>query len=858
MAEYGCFHCGKGKSTNLSAKCPECHKPIDVKDDLLRIPFDEYKPIRFLGRGFYGYVLLVENRISKQFALKVVPETLYDAQDKDFYEEIRKYLLVGQHPNIAELHNAGDIEIQLNEQKVHLYYLVIEYIPESITFDELARSDLSDTLNSIDMFGGIAIQMCSALAKLEEKNLWHNDLHGGNILIKSREETDYDHDVSVNQIVKIVDFGSAVFENPGSVKQRTDIGWLGFHLKTLLDKIRQAGEHKTPYEQHFLSNANKIFFDTFDESPGRRPSPTEIIDRINKLRDESQSRFWEPPSLASAFGYTNALGFPNTSYVASLYSDKFPWIQDIVSAETSLLLTGPRGCGKTMILLNAQLRTILCRRSEDETNEQRMSRLRESNSLGFFISCRLSVHLDIATGGQPEWLNSPKLSILFFNLWYFSEILDTLTWANSEELDVISEQECNDLARQVEQCFEGLISRNTQKLYGGLSRLEKTQGRLAELSENIIRGGLTEEEVPAVLSTARPLKKIARYLSENITSLQGKRVVFLLDDFSYGIVPENTQRALLPLVFCTVPEYVFWVTAHGMSIPMEDLSGITYQPNREFVEINFGWEYACRTIPQQLTVCQEYLEDVFQKRFQLANDFVGNNLSQLLGQSDYGARLGGHIRELAESNNLSSLNYHGFDTITRLCTGDISYVIDLVGKILSGSNNRFPVSKLEQNKQIRAYARQTLLRLLDDKHGQSLYDVAKTFGLLSKEKLLGKLVGKKKQRPAQYLRIELTRSRLLSEECEKLLRRLIWEGVFINGPGTSSSKGETTLMLLYRRLLVPAAPTCLSDQDTFSWSPQRLEKFLRNPRSFLAEEISMDKATGPTLFDDLEQLQTES
>ncbi len=849
MNEFGCFICGVGKSTDLSSKCPECGNPIDVKSELLKTNFGEYSNVEYLARGFYGYALLAENFIGKRFVLKVVSGALYDAHDKDFPAEVRNYLEVGQHPNIAELFNAGQTDAKLYNRDIRLYYLVIEHIPNHITFEELAESDLSDTLSSIDMFIGIAIQICSVLASLQEKNLRHNDLHGRNILIVPRDETDYDHDASVTRIVKVVDFGSAVFRDPSHVKERSDIAWLGVHLQTLLRRMQQDCKPKTRYEQYFLQNANRTFFDVFDDNPQRRPSPDEIVDRMKELRTKAQSSPWEPPSLTSAFGGINALAFLNTSYVPSLYSDKFPWIRDVLSPQEPLLLTGPRGCGKTMILLNEQLRTVLCRRDAEDTNDKRVFRLKESKSLGFFVSCRLVIHIYIATGEQPKWLENSKLSVLFFNTLYFSEILDTLIWAYGDELGIISEQECNDLAGYMESCFEGLITYDTQERYGGLSKLETAKIAIEQVSQGIIRGEITDAEVPDNLSTSSPLRKIAGYLTTKISSFRGKRIIFLLDDFTTGIVPEKTQRVLLPLVFCTVPEYVFWVTAHGMSVPIQDLSDVTYEPNREFVEINFGWEYTRRTRSNE-PVCQDYLEDVFRRRFRLANVFTNSSLSQLLGNSNYDRSLAEHIRELASSNNLRSLNYHGFDTITQLCTGDVSYVIDLVGKILARTGEVVPVPAQEQNRQIRAYARQALMRLHDVyEYGQRLYEIANVFGLLSNEKLLGKLVGKEKQRPAKYLKIELNRDRLLSPECEQLLRELVRQGVFINGPGTNSSEGEVTLMLLYRRLFAPAAPTCLSDRDTFSWSAERMEDFLCNPRSFLSED------TGPTFLDRLTETQ---
>jgi len=855
MAEYGCFFCGKGKVSDLTDSCPSCGNPVDVGEMLLKADFEGFRPRSIRGRGFYGYVLHAQNRIGRDVALKVVPETLYAAHGKDFYEEVSRYQTACPHPSIADLYDAGEKTIVLFGKEVRHFFLVMEYVGGAVALDDFVATNSL----RVDDFIGIALQLGAALTRLEARGLWHNDLQARNILVADADETDLARDPSITKVLKIVDLGSAVFGNPAAVKQMADTQWFGRHLQTIVARIRETGAPDTSRERHFMRNVDRTFADTFDDSPERRPSASDVVDRVKRLREFSGSaRHWQPPQLESASAFTNALTFPDDSYVATLFSDRFPWLTDIVSAQQPLVMTGPRGCGKTMILLHARLRTILSKREEHESIEDRLSRLNESPHVGFFASCRLSFHLYLGTGESPKWAETPRLSALFLNLLYLFEVADSLMWAATEGFDLLSRSDEQELSSVLSDMLSDLPAGAASNGFGGAAPLQSVRDRVGGLLERLVRDDLPTESIPADLATVRPLRQTSGWLVQHCEAFRGKRILFLLDDFSSGIVPEPMQRALLPLVFGTVPEHVFWVSAHGMSVPRQDLRGVDYQPNREFVSINLGWEYARRTMPEQLAVCRAFLDDVFRRRFSISTSAFQGTLAELLGGSsygEYGDDLATHIRELKRQRKLHALNYHGVETVTKLCTGDISYVIDLVGKVLTDRNGDGPVRQDLQNRRIRQYARQELLCLqaVYD-YGQILYEVAKRFGKLSQMKLLGAPVGEE-ERPGEYLSIELKRDRVLPDKWENLLRQLVRQGVFIDGPGTQSNTGDVTLLLLYRRLFAPAAPTSLNDRDSFPWTATGFVKFLSNPSAFVQaqakqEEAEANKAEQETLFDD--------
>ena len=842
MGEYGCFLCGKGKATDLASKCDVCGNPIDVSRELLSNNFGPYKLLEVLGRGYYGYVFLSENKIGTEFALKIVPETLYLEQEKDIWEEVKKYKLSGGHPNIAQLYDADSYEVSLFGRSLKVYLLVTEYIKNAKNLEVFIKKN---RLN-IDTLVGFSSQICGALSHLGTKDLWHNDLHARNILVSRRPEAEFNHHHSVRYIFTIVDFGSAVFGNPGSVKKRSDIQWLCIHLNTIRKKIYEErfSAELPPNQITFLGEIPASYQSGLDENPSRRPSAAEIWESIDKLWAEYSTFIpWRTPQIMSAFSYPNAIQIPDESYIIQLFSRELPWLSlkyHILGTETNLLLTGPRGCGKTIILRANSLRALMARLSEDETADDRLERVEKSPIIAFFVSCRTTFQIYLATGEHPKWIDDPILSLLFLNLIFAYEMIDTFITASRTDIELLNLEEEEKLLRVFVDQLGDLVPDDLSISYGGLRPLENLRSSLVKLQLYITNENISAERVPSVFRGPQFLSIISNFVSNNIERLRGKKVVFLLDDFTKPIIPEFTQKSLMPIIFNTGGQYSFWVSAHSMSIPKQDLNMVTYDANREYREMNLGREFTT-TLENKFEICRSFIDDVFKRRFALSGKYVGSSLHHLLGDSSYGENLAQHIKGCFQNNK--RLFYHGYPTIIRLCTGDISYTIDLVGQILARRKEEKPPSKQDQNSIIRIYARQELLSLREIQEvGRDLYSIALWFGKLSRKLLLGELVGRTKKRPAEYLRIELELDKLLTEKTEELLNQLLRHGVFIDGGLGSSRASIPTRVLLYRRIFVPAAPTSLGDRDTFAWNSTKFEKFVRDPESFVEQKAKEAKS----------------
>jgi hypothetical protein len=343
-------------------------------------------------------------------------------------------------------------------------------------------------------------------------------------------------------------------------------------------------------------------------------------------------------------------------------------------------------------------------------------------------------------------------------------------------------------------------------------------------------------------------------------------VTFLLDDFTQPLVPEKCQRAFLPIMF-GIPQFI--VSAHSRSVTLEDLNGVRYDPSREFTEINLGTEYV-KTLEGSRGAgkkrCEDFLVDIFAKRFERDQTefFKNKTLRELLGDSHYHeGRVADEIALRHEKKQLRGLKFHGVDTLLDLCTGDISYIIDLVGAVFrrqeKTSKGKYPVSPAVQNTVVRMVARRELMKILDIRiyDGRKLFDIAKTFGQMSRKKILlyaSNPHRSEKDHVPQYLRIEIEQNVPLRPEDEEMLRALLQYGIFVDGGWGSAHNGTTTQVLLFRKLFCPAFPTTITSRDSFSWTAAKFSQFLRNPVAVGFEERRKGShSSQQTLFEGVEE-----
>ncbi|MEQ8763657.1 MAG: protein kinase [Planctomycetota bacterium] len=148
-----------------------------------------YRIIERIGEGGMGVVFRAEQRepVRRIVALKLIRPGLDSKQILARFEAERQALALMNHPNIAQVFDAGTEDGRP--------YFVMEYIP-GIPITEYCDTHRLKTADRIDLF----LKVCDAVQHAHQKGIIHRDLKPTNILVTPGTDV---------PVPKIIDFGVA-------------------------------------------------------------------------------------------------------------------------------------------------------------------------------------------------------------------------------------------------------------------------------------------------------------------------------------------------------------------------------------------------------------------------------------------------------------------------------------------------------------------------------------------------------------------------------------------------------------------------------------------------------------------------
>jgi hypothetical protein len=197
------------------------------------------------------------------------------------------------------------------------------------------------------------------------------------------------------------------------------------------------------------------------------------------------------------------------------------------------------------------------------------------------------------------------------------------------------------------------------------------------------------------------------------------------------------------------------------------------------------------------------------------------------------------------------------ETLCWLCSGDIHYVIGLVGEMvrlcggpddLAKTTSSPKVADAIQNQAIRQAAGNFLKNLRGIPGcGDELVAIVEAFGNVAHSHL--RYLNSKNEEgnpPKQATRIEPYEPFALSERAQRLYDELLRYSVFIEDFRGKSRRGKVVPRLYLRRFLIPHFNLTFSTRDSIELEPEEFEAFLLHPKSFehsmrLRDEVQAQK-----------------
>jgi hypothetical protein len=358
---------------------------------------------------------------------------------------------------------------------------------------------------------------------------------------------------------------------------------------------------------------------------------------------------------------------------------------------------------------------------------------------------------------------------------------------------------------------------------------------------------------------------MTNFLSSNVSYFRGKRILFLLDDYSLHRVPPSIQKILNQVVWMQVPTYVFKISSEVGGITAGALvGGGSADTSREFIEINIGTEYV--NLREQ-TQSHEFIEDILNRRLHLAG-YKGKSIG-LLGNTKYpnNLPLGAALKaERKKELRGSPVYYHGIECLADLCSGDIATALDILRHIFQVADVTPTTTSLipprQQHKAIQDFSRDLYSSIRDFiPYGKEMQQLVHAFGWMSR-KLLCEHRGVHSRAgnrldPYELIRIEVDEDPNLPElpgVPKQVVQQILRRAIFIELSKGRSRRGMLARRLQLRRAYCPAFKMSLTHSEPMVLNREKFRHLIDSPREVCEGYIANKLGKKIALERNLEQL----
>jgi hypothetical protein len=666
--------------------------------------------------------------------------------------------------------------------------------------------------------------MLELLNEMQQRNVNHGDLHAGNILVEDR--SGYALRGSRFEF-RVTDFG--VSEATSDRRFKDDFEQLADVLGQLLKAVKY--QSLGPRDKYLFGVLRDQFVgkhlierDLTHDPLARQPA--RLFDHLQRADKEFvMPAEGNSPRLLSPFDFLSCEQIGDEpSLLRALYSERFLGLPEIES-RNNVVVTGPRGCGKSTVFKSLSLDQKIRIGDADPT---------KISYLGIYYRCD-DLYFAFPRYVVPERAEGLDIPVHFATASLLARLLTSLeTWAKVYFGDEFVRNEAT-LARQIWDLL-GLAVPNEPgaESFRALSAHLDRQRRKAVDWQRFVHD--PNRTVPQCFGVGT-LQQVCGALTGTLAFLRERPVYFLIDDYSMPKVTRGLQLSL-NRVFMQRTSFCFFKlsTESPVSFTKSDLDEKIYVEAREFSLHNLGLVYLHSEAGPKLL----FIEDIFRRRLaETSGAFPAKELAELVG-SNHAHNNNEDARQIRDEKKLE---LWGKEALCNLCSGDIHYLIKLVGDMvkmaggpeeIATEKDAVKLSRKVQNKAIREAAGGFLRSLRGvPQHGEKLVAIVEAFGNVA-HSFIRHRVSKNEDAapPHQATRIEPYEPFVLSSEAQTLYDELLRYSVFIEDIRGKSRRGKVVARLFLRRFLIPHFNLTFSTRDSLEVEPRAFEQFLLKPDEF--------------------------
>lgn len=824
---YTCFlHPQEVREENSREdRCPTCGRPYGFPLDSGPEEIAGFRVVEPLGRGFFGATYLVESgNLGAQDVLKVVPVPVYEFFEKDFAEECRLHKEVAEETeHVVSIRDMFEEEIDFDGEAVLCHVAVLDYVP-GISLSSFIEDEEAFQARSVAQ---VAIDLLRLLQELESKQRYHNDLHEDNIRIKQLGPASRRAD-AVDESIRAVaiDLGSlsdASKSDPDGPRLG-DLNEVARHLLAMSERLLRHPDQTADLEYRLALAIREVGLLLSSDAVQSGPRVS-LRDCERSLIEASTSAIspWRPPGKMRRFSEAFNAQTMHSWFVPRLLVDpEEEWLAS-VSASMPTVISGIRGCGKTMLLRALQFHA----RASDDTDGTGLirERLESDNYVGLYVSCNRL--LDGPGGPQDDVVHEPYARLFVA---YAREALQAARHLRQIDRSAVSADYYHLIGQVVADHLEG--AEELGNLASEMSLERALQRHLVSLAKG--EKVHTLRANPAVV-----FPQLAEAVRRCSPIWEAASVLFLLDDVSTRHLNHASIKELLSSLLFKDDTCAFKLTTEAQVLELLLSPGLIekLQLNRDVHLFDLGGEVSERLRGKG---GRKFIGDILARRARQLEHHPVMAPDQILGS----ATLVSLAEAIAAPSDPSRRDregvYHGIGALQAACVGDIGDAIAIYESIFRrwdrDGRKSIPVPSKLQSAAYQDYSVRCLYHL--NRRDTWLREIALSFARASNQMLSQsqrKMTARSKGRLRQYATIHVDLEGA-KPETSKLLLKLIDAGVFVFDKGPSSPRAKTQdddpvsqFILTYRKLYGLSNYIGLSERDRFELTASDLEAWFDDP-----------------------------
>ena len=828
------------QSRSLNDVCPRCGRQYGFPILTAPAQISQYKVIKPIDRGFYSAAYVVESGpFNRRKVLKLAFKSTYDFFSKDFAQECR------DHSKIAE---GSDHIVGIDDMKLDIPVAFGEetFICHLAELDYVDGSTLSSILESTSSIAAktaaqIAIDLFAILRDLQNKSYRHNDLQPANLILERLTPTNRRADAE-DDMVRLV----AIDLNSASDKSRSDseserlgdLHWVVKYLKMLVTRLLPHPDRTSDLEYRLASILDeRAFLLSPDSTSQRIPTFDQCIEDIRSAVRQVSSPWMETPKLRRFNDAYNAQTLAAWFVPYLIVDPENSWLSAI-STPGPQVITGMRGCGKTMLLRALQFHARATIPDSGSTSAKALlNRLENDRYVGLYAS---STRLLDTLGTRAGVLQAPYVRLF---VQYAIEAIRAIRHLREVDMSCVQPSVFGHIGRSVASYVLGAEDAGVATSEYQLERI------LLEVMVRVSRGDKTFE-FHGHPSAAFPA--LADAIREASSIWSNATVLYLLDDVSTRYLEKPGIEQLMSALLFSDPRCAFKLTTEAQTLEMILRSPGQIERARE------GRDYHVFDLGAEvngLIRSKGGLKFIGQVLAQRSKYYAlhpqGVAPATVLGDVSLES-IADRIATTTENSRHRKSVYHGVSALAGVCVGDIGDVISLYELILRRSGDEIPVKASIQSECYQEYCSRRLYDLnrrdsARKDHALAFADASHKLLMKSERDFVAEKV--KTRRLRQYLKLYVRVTTGDTERQFKQLRELIDAGVFVLDGGAQRTKTRDTnpiqqFKLSYRKLYGLSKYIGLSERDRFELSGDDLIRWLDEPangKEILLRNLASDE-----------------